>query len=102
MYAESKFLSFQNKAHFRFFYETQDVKVIFPRKIGCLNSFSAKHRIFFPRNTAYIRDFNKRLRIIIIKTALGFFLVFARNKTAATNEITDSITDSEITNQLVQ
>ena len=31
---ERTFLFFQNKAHFRFFRETQDVKVIFPRNTG--------------------------------------------------------------------
>ena len=34
MSAERTFLFSENKAHFRFFRETQDVKVIFPRNTG--------------------------------------------------------------------
>ena len=44
------FLISKNKAHFRFF----------PRNIGCSNSFSARHRMIFPRDTGYIRAFIKR------------------------------------------
>ena len=76
---ERKFLFSENKFYFRFFRETQDLKVIFPRNTGSKSNFSAKHRIFFPRNTAYIRAFIKRLRIIK-KTTSGFFWFFVGNK----------------------
>ena len=59
------FLSFQNKAHFRFFRETQDVKVIFPRNTG--SKFRETQDII----ETFYRDF-----VFIIKTASGFFLVF--------------------------
>ena len=72
---ERTFLFSENKFCFRFFRETQDVSTVFLRKVGCLNSFSTKSRIFFIRQVGYIRAFIKRLTYYIIKTASGFFLV---------------------------
>ena len=59
------FLSIQNKAHFRFFYETQDVKVIFLRNTG--SKFYETQDII----DTFYKDF-----VFIIKTASGFFWFF--------------------------
>ena len=63
------FLSFQNKAHFRFFYETQDVKVIFLRNTGSK----------FYETQDIINTFNKDKYNNKDPQAV-FFLVYATNK----------------------
>ena len=65
MYAERTFLFSENKAHFRFFYETQDVKVIFLRNTG--SKFYETQDII----ELLYKDFRN-----IIKTASGFFWFF--------------------------
>ena len=68
---ERKFLGFQkkffyeNKTHFRFFRETQDVSKVFPRNTGS-----------FFRETQDIIELFYKDKYYIIKTASGFFLVF--------------------------
>ena len=63
------FLFSENKFCFRFFRETQDLKVIFPRNTGS----------FFRETQDIIETFNRDF-VFIIKTASGFFLVFVTIK----------------------
>ena len=65
---ERTFLFSENKAFSKKFYETQDVKVIFPRNTGCFFRETQDIIELLYRDKYYNKD---RIR---------FFLVFERNK----------------------